>query len=101
MQETVTLDELEKTAKTGSSDTEKGVLGNFALKNAREIQSWQDRFCEMAGVYAMCLNEEGTAISRFSGNPADIEIIRKYNTINKLSNYLHEQCIQINDEKPI
>ena len=57
MQDTVSLEELEKTAKMGSEETTMGVLGSFALKNAKEIQSWQDHFCELAGVYALCLDE--------------------------------------------
>ena len=105
MQDTVSLEELEKTAKMGSEETTMGVLGSFALKNAKEIQSWQDHFCELAGVYALCLDEDGAPISHFSGNPSDVEVIRKYVTDVRIHNIykrvseseLEDQAVEITE----
>ncbi len=103
MQETDTLEELEMAVNSGSAASERGVFGNFALKYAREIQSWQDRFCEMAGVYAMCLDATGNPISRFSGNPSETEFIKKYVTDVRIHNIykrvseseLEDQAVEI------
>ncbi len=62
----------------GSSSEESRALGNLALKSFKGVQPWQDMFCSMAGVYAMCLDAEGTPCTDFSGNPHEIEIIKKY-----------------------
>ena len=78
MQDTITQAELEKKMTTGSQEDNKGALGHFALKNDKEIQSWQDKFCEMSKVYALCLDTNGNPLSSFSGNPHEIEIIKKY-----------------------
>ena len=105
MQETVTRVELEKATETGSLNEKKGALGNFALKNAEGMQAWQDKFCEMSGVYAMCLDENGSPMSQFSGNPHEIEIIKKYVTDVRIHNIfkrvseseLEDQAVEITE----
>jgi diguanylate cyclase (GGDEF)-like protein len=77
MQEKITSLEFENASVPGSQ-SEMGALGNYALKNGARMQDWQDRFCEMAGVYALCLDEKGSRLSEFSGNPHEIEIIKRY-----------------------
>ena len=67
------------TTKEGSfPGAEKGALGHFAQKNGEGMQAWQDGFCEMAGVYAMCLHADGTPMTELSGNPHEVQIIKKY-----------------------
>ncbi len=105
MQETITKAELEKSTGAGFAADEKGALGNFALKNGEEMQSWQDRFCEMAGVYAMCLDASGNPLSHFSGNPHEIEVIKKYVTEIRIRNIfkrvseseLEDQAVEITE----
>ena len=105
MQETITTVELEKATNSGSQSELTGALGNFALKNAREIQSWQDKFCEMSGVYAMCLDESGKPMSAFSGNPHEIQVIKKYVTEVRIHNIfkrvseseLEDQAVEITE----
>ena len=72
--------------------TEKGALGHFALKSSTGMQSWQDRFCEMAGVYAMCLGADGSPLTEFSGNPHEIQIIRKYVNEIRIHNIFRRVC---------
>ncbi|SFP78364.1 diguanylate cyclase (GGDEF) domain-containing protein [Butyrivibrio proteoclasticus] len=82
-----------------------GVLGDFAQKNAASIQSWQDRFCEMAGVYAFCLDSNEVPVSSFSGNPREIKIIQKYVTDVRIHNIfkrvseseLEDQAVEITE----
>ena len=103
MQDTITQAELEKKMTTGSPDDNKGALGHFALKNAKEIQSWQDKFCEMSKVYASCLDHNGNPLSSFSGNPHEVEIIKKYVTDIRIRNIfkrvseseLEDQAVEI------
>ena len=105
MQETVTKAELEKATTMGSNSEEKGAFGSFVLKNGKELQSWQDKFCEMAGVYAMCLDADGSPISHFSGNPHEIEVIKKYVTDVRIRNIfkrvseseLEDQAVEITE----
>ena len=105
MQESFSAAEFENTTAGSSFEDEKGALGNFALKNAKEIQSWQDKFCEMAGVYAMCLDASGTPMSSFSGNAHEIEIIKKYVTDVRIHNIfkrvqnseLEDQAVEITE----
>ncbi len=105
MQETITQTELENGMTNGSFIQEKGALGHFAHKNEKEMQSWQDKFCEMAGVYALCLDANGNPISSFSGNPHEIEIIKKYVTDIRIHNIytrvseseLEDQAVEITE----
>ncbi|MBP3195604.1 MAG: EAL domain-containing protein [Butyrivibrio sp.] len=105
MQESFSAAEFENTTAGSSFEDEKGALGNFALKNAKEIQSWQDKFCEMAGVYAMCLDASGTPMSSFSGNAHEIEMIKKYVTDVRIHNIfkrvqnseLEDQAVEITE----
>ena len=105
MQESFSAAEFENTTAGSSFENEKGALGNFALKNAKEIQSWQDKFCEMAGVYAMCLDASGTPMSSFSGNAHEIEMIKKYVTDVRIHNIfkrvqnseLEDQAVEITE----
>ena len=105
MQESFSAAEIENTTAGSSFEDEKGALGNFALKNAKEIQSWQDKFCEMAGVYAMCLDASGTPMSSFSGNAHEIEMIKKYVTDVRIHNIfkrvqnseLEDQAVEITE----
>jgi diguanylate cyclase (GGDEF)-like protein len=84
---------------------ESGVLGKIAPKNKEEMQSWQDRFCEMAGVYAQCLDENGVPVTEFSGNVHEIEIIKKYVTPIRIHNIcrrvsesdLEDQAVEITE----
>ncbi len=79
---------LDKTANNiqGSAKAEGRVFGDFALKNKDEVQKWQNRFCEMAQVYGICLDANGVPITEFSGNTHEIEIIRKYVTPVRIHN---------------
>ena len=105
MQETITQSELENGMTNGSFEQEKGALGHFALKHKKEMQSWQDKFCEMAGVYALCLDANGNPLSSFSGNPHEIEIIKKYVTEIRMHNIftrvseseLEDQAVEITE----
>ncbi len=105
MQETFYKVELDKTTDLGSFNETRGALGEFALKNAREMQAWQDKFCEMSGIYAMCLDAKGVALSEFSGNPHEIDIIRKYVTDIRIHNIykrvseseLEDQAVEITE----
>ena len=89
----------------GLAGSESGALGKFALKNQKEMQSWQDRFCEMAGVYAQCLDENGVPLTEFSGNAHEIEIIKKYVTPIRIHNIfkrvsesdLEDQAVEITE----
>ena len=58
----------------GSEVPETGAPGNFAQKNLKELKDWQDQFCEMAGIYALCLDKEGVPVSDFSGNPGKLRL---------------------------
>ncbi len=88
-----------------SGAAENGALDNFAQKNKQELQSWQDSFCEMAGVYAMCLDDKGLPLSEFSGNAHEIEIIKKYVTPIRISNIfkrvteseLEDQAVEVTE----
>ena len=90
---------------TGSASEKSGALGNIALKNKEEMQSWQDRFCEMAGVYSLCLDADGVPITEFSGNVHEIEIIKKYVTPIRIHNIfkrvseseLEDQAVEITE----
>ncbi|ADL35169.1 GGDEF/EAL domain-containing protein [Butyrivibrio proteoclasticus B316] len=105
MQETFTKVELENTTEAGSLVEEKGASGNRAPKQLANMQSWQDKFCEMSGVYAMCLDENGAPLSEFSGNPHEIEIIKKYVTDVRIHNIykrvseseLEDQAVEITE----
>jgi diguanylate cyclase (GGDEF)-like protein len=76
----------------GTEAAESGALGKFAQKIKRDMQNWQDRFCNMAGVYAMCLDSTGVPLSDFSGNTHEIEIIRKYVTPIRIHNIYKRVC---------
>ncbi|WP_242840776.1 putative bifunctional diguanylate cyclase/phosphodiesterase [Butyrivibrio proteoclasticus] len=105
MQEKVTGAELEMTTKVGSLGEPKGALGKFAPKHSEQMQSWQDRFCEMAGVYALCLDDVGTPLTQFSGNPHEVQIIKKYVTDVRIHNIfkrvsesdLEDQAVEITE----
>ena len=105
MQDIITSVELENTTSMSSFNEEKGALGSFALKNAKEVQSWQDMFCEMAGVYALCLDANGDRLSEFSGSPNEIEIIKNYVTEIRIHNIfkrvqnseLEDQAVEITE----
>ncbi|MCR5669823.1 MAG: EAL domain-containing protein [Butyrivibrio sp.] len=77
MQDISVTTENNKNIATGSAP-ESRALGNFALKNEKEMQSWQDKFSEMAGVYALCLDPNGIPCTEMSGNPHEVQIIKKY-----------------------
>ena len=105
MQETLNEMDTMYTANKGSSSSASGAPSGFALKNADEMQSWQDKFCEMAGVYALCLDAQGLPLSRFSGNSHEVEIIRKYVTDQRIRNIfkrvsesdLEDQAVEITE----
>ena len=62
LQETLNeMDTINATNK-GSSSSVSGALGSFTLKYADEMQAWQDKFCEMAGVYAFCIDKSGVPL---------------------------------------
>ncbi len=94
-----------ETTNSGSVSNETGALSSFALKHKQEMQAWQDKFCEMAQVYAMCLDEEGVPITDFSGNSHEIDIIRKYVTPIRIHNIfkrvsesdLEDQAVEITE----
>ncbi|WP_024865834.1 hypothetical protein [Butyrivibrio sp. FCS014] len=79
MQDKTVIFENDMTMRDGlAPEPQTGALGHFALKNGEKMQDWQDRFCEMAGVYALCISADGTRLTEFSGNPHEVQIIRKY-----------------------
>ena len=81
------------------------AFGGFTQKNKEDLQRWQDMFCEMAGVYAVCLDSEGVPMTEFSGNPHEIEIIKKYVTPIRIHNIfkrvsesdLEDQAVEITE----
>lgn len=105
MQEFINEAEAKNTGEMGSLKDFSGALGDFAQKNAASIQSWQDRFCEMAGIYAFCLDTNEVPVSNFSGNPREIKIIQKYVTEVRIHNIfkrvseseLEDQAVEITE----
>ncbi|MBR4639964.1 MAG: hypothetical protein IKO79_05300, partial [Butyrivibrio sp.] len=104
MQETLNEMDTINAANKGSSSIS-GALGSFTPKYSDEMQAWQDKFCEMAGIYALCLDPEGVPFSKFSGNPHEIEIIRKYVTEQRIKSIhkrvsegdLEDQAVEITE----
>lgn len=105
MQERVSDLESKNVANEGSLSNFSRALGDFAQKNGKTMQSWQDKFCEMAGIYAMCLDASGIPLSDFSGNPHEVQIIRKYVTDVRIRNIyrrvsegeLEDQAVEITE----
>ena len=105
MQEFINEAEAKNASEMGSLKDFSGALGDFARKNAASIQSWQDRFCEMAGIYAFCLDTNEVPVSNFSGNPREIKIIQKYVTEVRIHNIfkrvseseLEDQAVEITE----
>ncbi len=105
MQEFINEAEAKNTGEMGSLKDFSGALGDFAQKNAASIQSWQDRFCEMAGIYAFCLDTNEVPVSNFSGNPREIKLIQKYVTDVRIHNIfkrvseseLEDQAVEITE----
>jgi len=105
LQEHITEAEAKNTGEMGSLKDFSGALGDFAQKNAASIQSWQDRFCEMAGIYAFCLDTNEVPVSQFSGNPREIKLIQKYVTDVRIHNIfkrvseseLEDQAVEITE----
>lgn len=105
MQEHITETQAKNTNEMGSLNDFSGALGDFAQKNAASIQSWQDRFCEMAGIYAFCLDTNEVPVSQFSGNPREIKLIQKYVTDVRIHNIfkrvseseLEDQAVEITE----
>ncbi len=105
MQETFTDFEAKNAINKGLTPNDAEALGNFAPKNLARMQSWQDQFCEMAGVYAMCLDPKGNYFSHFSGNPREVKIIQKYVTDVRIHNIykrvseseLEDQAVEITE----
>ncbi len=85
--------ELMQAQNKGSFSTEGGALANLAPKNKEELKTWQDKFCEMAGVYAQCLGDNGVPITEFSGNSHEIDIIKKYVTPIRI----HNICMRVSE----
>ena len=100
---TTTADNKLNAAK-GAADISR-ASGGFAQKNIDDLQSWQNMFCDMAGVYAICLDSEGVPMTEFSGNAHEIEIIRKYVTPIRIHNIykrvsesdLEDQAVEITE----
>ena len=40
------------------------------------LKKLQDKFCDMAGIYAMCLDDEGAILANMSGPQADKERLK-------------------------
>jgi diguanylate cyclase (GGDEF)-like protein len=105
LQEFINEAEAKNTGEMGSLKDFSGALGDFAQKNAASIQSWQDRFCEMAGIYAFCLDTNEVPVSNFSGNPREIKLIQKYVTDVRIHNIfkrvseseLEDQAVEITE----
>jgi diguanylate cyclase (GGDEF)-like protein len=105
LQEFINEAEAKNTGEMGSLKDFSGALGDFAQKNAASIQSWQDRFCEMAGIYAFCLDTNEVPVSQFSGNPREIKLIQKYVTDVRIHNIfkrvseseLEDQAVEITE----
>ena len=105
MQEFINEAEAKNTGEMGSLKDFSGALSDFAQKNAASIQSWQDRFCEMAGIYAFCLDTNEVPVSQFSGNPREIKLIQKYVTDVRIHNIfkrvseseLEDQAVEITE----
>ncbi len=105
MQETFKDLEAKNAKNVGLTTDNAEALGNFAPKNLERMQAWQDQFCEMAGVYAMCLDPKGNYVSHFSGNPIEIKTIQKYVTDVRILNIfkrvsdseLEDQAVEITE----
>ncbi len=84
---------------------ESRAFGGFAQKNKDALQNWQNMFCDMAGVYAICLDRDGVPMTEFSGNPHEVEIIKKYVTPIRIHNIykrvsessLEDQAVEITE----
>lgn len=105
MQEHITEIQAKNTNEMGSLKDFSGTLSDFAQKSSVSIQSWQDKFCEMAGIYAFCLDAKGNQLSSFSGNPREVQIIQKYITDVRVHNIfkrvseseLEDQAVEITE----
>lgn len=86
-------------------DKQQGVLTEFAKTHAEALKKWQDRFCDMAGVFVCCLGKKGEQITDFSGNASELETIKKYVTDIRIHNIfmrvtesqLEDQAVEITD----
>ncbi len=105
MQEYITETVVQKSNTSGSLNDFSGALSDFAQKNSAVIKSWQDKFCEMAGIYAMCLDSNEVPLSSFSGNSREIQVIQKYVTDVRIHNIfkrvseseLEDQAVEITE----
>ncbi len=93
-----------QTAGRGYAENSK-ALGGFAQKYRDDLQKWQNLFCNMAGVYAICLDADGIPLTEFSGNAHEVEIIKKYVTPLRIHNIykrvsessLEDQAVEITE----
>ncbi len=89
----------------GLSYQKGGTPDGRVSRDSSFIKSWQDHFCEMASVYAMCLDANGTPITEFSGNFHEVEIIKKYITPIRIHNIykrvsetaLEDQAVEVTE----
>ena len=86
-------------------DKQQGVSTKFVFDHAKALKKWQDRFCDMAGVFACCLGNKGDRITDFSGNTSELETVLKYVTDIRIHNIfirvtesqLEDQAVEITD----
>ncbi|MBR1641332.1 MAG: EAL domain-containing protein [Butyrivibrio sp.] len=105
MQDITTMVDNLETTNGGQGGNDTRTLSSFAQKHRGDMQAWQDKFCAMAGVYAMCLDEQGIPLTEFSGNSHEIEIIKKYVTPIRIHNIykrvsdsdLEDQAVEITE----
>lgn len=58
------------------------------LMEGKELEKWQQYFCEMTNVFACCVDGKGAPITEFSGNPNEVERILKAVDKEQLQNML-------------
>ncbi len=66
-----------------------GIYNRIIEKDV--IKKLQDKFCLMAGIYAMCLDSEGEPLSELSGEKEDVE--RLMNVVSK--EQMHSLCSRV------
>lgn len=56
------------------------ILSGKNLVEGDELQKLQDSFCRITGIYGYCIDAEGTALTRVSGEQDEVAHIREYIT---------------------
>ncbi len=81
------------------------LYDDFFAQHEGSLEKLQKRFCETAGVYALCLNAAGEKVTDFSGLTAETEFIKQYISDIRIHNIymrvteseLEDQAVEITD----